>query len=672
MRATLARITAAGTLASVALLGATAGPARASGNDWYDRYVAMDAAVGDSSYTSRDSATLAWGESYILSSYLDVYQLTRDTHWLDRLVTHADRIIANADDQDGDGYLGWSTSRYSPQELLNTGFETATSGDSTMAANWVRWQTNSTTARRTTDRVGGSYAMQINSDGALWRKVYQQLGAYEPNTVYDLKFSAKTNGSAAGGRAYLIDDTTGTILCSKAFTNTAWTAFSLECRTPAATGHALQVWLGHNDYRVSGGSAYFDNVSVSGRFPYMVHDGMVGTPIAQFVRLAQRTPSLPAAYHERAAAYRAFLENEIVPRWESSAYIGNTWVSGTGTYQQSPRFDAFSHTRPANNYLPYNQSLAYARMLLVLQQVNGNATYLDRARRTGQYFKNGLTLADDAYTWRYASYSAAGSAEDTSHANIDIGAARELYESGNIFTATDMQRFTNALTTKMWNGSLTAPVVTKFVNGTGDASMSIYLVEWAEYAQWAKNIFPIVAEQYRDLAGNSAYTMLALARIMKWDRSKLVNQGFELATSFDATQPAQWNRVGSTATTMFRDPANAFEGGYGLTIRSTGGAAQQANQTWENWRPGTSYTVSFVGRAEGAAGGRVWVLNETTGAVLASAPFTSADWTPVSVEFTSPGVATQTVRVYVGNADPSAAGAAHLDNLGIRATGDAW
>lgn len=666
------RALAAVLLISAAVVGVAAGPVNASGNSWYDRYVAMDAAVGGSYYTSADSATLAWGESYMLNSYVDVYEVTRDARWLDRLMTHVDRIIANAGDQDGDGYAGWSTSRYSPQELLNTDFETISSGDTTMPANWVRWQSDATTAHRTTAHAFGSYGLMIESDGALWRKAYQRLGTYEPNTIYDVKFWAKTNGSAAGGEIYIIDQTTDVILCRTSFTNTAWAALAFTCRTPAAAGHVLQVWLGHQDYRIAGGQAVFDDVSVKGRFPYMVHDGMIGTSIARFIRLAHQTPSLAAQYQAKAAEYRAFLETEIVPRWESSAYIGNTWVSSARTYMQSPNFDAFSHAaRVANDYLPYNQSIAYGRMLLLLYQVNGKSTYLDRARGTGQFLKNGMTLNGEAYTWKYSSRSAAGSAEDTSHANIDIGAARELYESGNIFTATDMQRITNALTQKMWNGSLTAPVVKKYVNGTGDNSMSIYLVEWAEYAQWAWRIFPIIAEQYRT-AGNSAYSMLALARIMKWDRSKLVNQGFELATSSDATQPAQWSRLGSTATTAFRDTANAFEGRYGLTIRSVSGAAQQVDQSWEGWTPGTSYTLSFAGKATGAAGGRVRVVNETTGTVLADTTFHNTEWEQVSVELTSPAVAGQLTRVYIGNADPAMAGTAHVDTIKLRVTGDSW
>lgn len=647
--------------------------AQASGNQWFDKYVAMDAAVGDSLYQSPDSATLGWGESYILESFLDVYRVSGDTHWLDRVVTHVDRLVANADDDDGDGYLGWQTARYSPVEISNGGMETAASGDSTLPASWTRFQTTSANAFRTTDRAAGAYAVRIDSDGQLWRKVYQRMNTYEPNTVYTLQLQAKTNGSAAGGRAYVHDRTTDQILCSIVVTSTAWKFHSTECRAPAAAGHQLEVWLGHNDYRVAGGRAFYDEVRISGQFPYLVHDGMVGTAMAHFVKLVQQTPPLHTRYLGKATSYRTFLETELVPRWESSAYIGNTWVSlssTTGTYQQSPRFDAFSHTRNWT-YLPYNQSLAYTRMLLVLHEVNGNATYLDRARRNGQYFKNALTLSGDDYVWKYAYYSSG--AEDVSHANLDVGAARELYQRGIVFTATDMQRFTNTLTTRMWNGSVTAPTVKKYVDGTGDTSYSRYLVEWAEYAQWAKAIFSIVGEQYRNSTTQGAYDMLALARVMKWDRAKLVNQSFELATSFDATQPAQWNRVNSTATTMFRDSANAYSGSYGLTVKATGGTAQLASQSWEGWRAGTSYTLTFVGKTDGtAAGGLVYVKNETSGAVLASVPFTGTAWTPLSATFTSPATASDVVRVYIGNRDATVVGSAHVDDIKIRGTTDPW
>lgn len=655
----------------ITMVVAPTGVAHASGNPWYDKYVAMDAAVGDDYYRSADSATLGWGESYLLDSYVEVYRLSQDTQWLDKIVTHVDGMIADADDDDGDGYLGWQTARYSPVEVDNGGMEAGASGDSTLPAHWIRFQTTSANAYRTTNRYSGSYAARIDSDGRLWRKLYQPLNTYHPNTVYTLRFYAKTNGSAAGGDAYVYDRTAKQIICRSFVTSTTWQYHSVDCRLPAA-GHTLEVWIGHKDYRIAGGQAYFDDVKISGRFPYMVHDGMVGTAIAHFVKLIYQTPALHAAYLSKAADYRAFLEAHLVPRWESSSYIGNTWVpisATVGTFKQSPRFDAFSHNRNWT-YLPYNQSLAYTRMLLLLNEINGNATYLDRARRNGQYFRNALTLSGDDYLWTYAYYTSGS--EDTSHANIDIGTARELYQRGIVFTATDMQRFTNTFTTRMWNRSLTSPTVTKHVNGTGDTSYSRYLSEWTEYAQWAKVIFPIAAAQYRTSTWQSSYAMLVLSRLMKWDRSKLVNQGFELATSFDSTQPAQWVRVNSGATTALRDSSNAYSGTYGLTIVSAGGTAHEVFQTWEEWSPSTSYTLTFMGRATGDAGGLVSVRNVTTGAVLASVPFTASAWSPLSVTFTSPGTASNVVRVYIGNLDVTATGSAHVDDIKLRVASDPW
>ncbi|GAB3865004.1 hypothetical protein GCM10029963_76350 [Micromonospora andamanensis] len=664
---------ACGLVVGVVSIGVAPDEARADDDTWYDRYVAMDAAVGDTYYRSADGAQLAWNESYVLDSYVDVYGLSRDRRWLDKAVTHIDGMIADADDADGDGYRGWQTARYSPVEIDNGGMETGAQGDSTLPADWLRFQTTSANAFRTTDRRAGAYAARIDSDGQLWRKLYQPVNTYHPNTVYQLRFWSRTNGSAAGGQAYLYDATAKQVLCSTDVTATVWTYHSLDCRTPSVAGHTLQVWIGHRDYRVAGGQAYFDDVALSGRFPYLVHDGMIGSSIARFARLVEQTPELHESYRAKAVSYRTFLESEVVPRWESSSYIGNTWyalTSTTGTYKQSLKIDAFSHKRNWS-ILPYNQSLAFSNMLLILHEINGNAAYLDRARLNGQYFKNALTLSGDAYTWPY-SYSSA-QPEDVSHANIDVGAARELHRRGIVFTPTDMQRFTNTLTNTLWNGSLTAPKVRKFVDGTGDDSFSKYLVEWTAYAQWAKAIAPIVSEQYRHSTVNHGYDMLALARIMKWDRTKLVNQGFELATSFDTTQPAQWTRAGSTATTAFRDSANTHTGQYGLTIRSTGGAPQGVFQSWEGWSPATSYTLTFSGRSSGgAAGGRVVVTNVTTGAVLAALTFTDQDWTGHTLTFQSPDTATQTVRVSIGNADPTVAGAAHVDDIRIRVTGEPW
>ena len=657
-------------VAAFIMLIALATPSYASSNPWYDTYVSAESTIGSNTYTSNDSAVLAWGESYILESYLDMYSLTQDTGWLNKFTTHADTVIANADDIDNDGYLGWSTARYSKVELDNWTFATGASGDSTLPANWTRFQSTRSTAFRTTDNPAGdgdSYAVELVTNGTRWQAMYQQVNHYEPNTVYVLQWWGKTNGSAAQGRVYVRDATAGTVICNFPFTNTSWQLMTEECRTPAVAGHTLEIWLNHVDYHPTNGIAYFDEVKFSARLPYMVHDGMVGTAIAEFVRLVDQTPSLQSAYQTKATSYDSFLENNIVPRWEHSSYIGNTWQqisSSTGMYKQLAAYQT------GQTYVPWNQALAYVHMLNVLHDVNGTTTYLDRVNKVGQYFKNALVTNGSAYTWNYANYTT--TPEDSSHANLDIGAALSLYLSGHIFTGTDMDRFKNALMNVMWNGS----TLSKYVDGSGrgDTSLNKYLQTWMELGQFDINVFGVVAAQYSGFTPTNGAHLNTLSRIMKWDRSKIVNQGFELTTSTDTTQPAQWNRLNSTSSTVYLDSSNAYEGKNGLTIKANGTTAQLMYQTWQNWQPATSYTLTVMGKTDGtAAGGKVYVKDETTGTILATLTFTDSTWTSYAMTFTSPSNTSDVVRTYMGNNDITVTnGTASFDNLKMKVSTDAW
>jgi hypothetical protein len=71
------------------------------------------------SNSTNDDGLLAWGESYLLEAYLDVYEGTGDTHYLNKFIEHADRVIAQADaerrivDYKGRSVTGWSATLYS-------------------------------------------------------------------------------------------------------------------------------------------------------------------------------------------------------------------------------------------------------------------------------------------------------------------------------------------------------------------------------------------------------------------------------------------------------------------------------------------------------------------------------------------------------------------------------
>lgn len=89
---------------------------------------------GYSGYTNEDGY-LAWGESYILESYLTMYEATGDTAWLDKFVAHAKRVVGSTDsargisDYKGRSLFGWSSQKYSKPQLLRPSMPGEPSGE---------------------------------------------------------------------------------------------------------------------------------------------------------------------------------------------------------------------------------------------------------------------------------------------------------------------------------------------------------------------------------------------------------------------------------------------------------------------------------------------------------------------------------------------------------------
>ncbi len=102
-----------------------AGTARAQWEypDWHQAVVDWCSTSADEAYfRSDDSAQLAWGETYVLQTYLWMFHVDADTIWLHRIVEHAYSLMRNARDVPSDstadpvyrdGYRGWGTSHYS-------------------------------------------------------------------------------------------------------------------------------------------------------------------------------------------------------------------------------------------------------------------------------------------------------------------------------------------------------------------------------------------------------------------------------------------------------------------------------------------------------------------------------------------------------------------------------
>lgn len=74
------------------------------------------------SQSTNESGALAWGESYLLEAYLDMWEATQDERYIKKFADHANRVISNTDkardikDYKGRLRMGWSVTKYSKDE----------------------------------------------------------------------------------------------------------------------------------------------------------------------------------------------------------------------------------------------------------------------------------------------------------------------------------------------------------------------------------------------------------------------------------------------------------------------------------------------------------------------------------------------------------------------------
>ncbi len=384
------------------------------------RYQAWDAMFhhgrGDSE--SSRSGGLAWGEARFLEDYVRCYRVSRDPYWLDKIVDHFDRMLANAAEPDGDGFRGWRDRKFSVAIIT-----------ARPAANTAGLQL---TPRRQRPYV-------IRGGGAV--------------TGHDYRLEFSTSS-----RFVIRDMTAGTILASKHY-------------TPSMRISDIPGAVFHLAGRARPGAAFRIRTTAPEQIEYQVHDGMIAYPIAQFIEIVRADPRLRPRYGLKAKTYAEFIRRNILRKWE------RTWFEyghGLGLY----RFTANPTQRFPGASLPHNQYLALARAYLVMQAAANRPAaelYRDRARKMLMNFKHSLRLHHGRYVWNYwdplpAEAIPRSHAEDISHGSIDVGAVLEAAARGIVFTRQDLERFARTYLDVMWNRKTDPPAFSRRVDGTGRAA----------------------------------------------------------------------------------------------------------------------------------------------------------------------------------------------------------
>ena len=383
---------------------------------------------------SVDSGELGWREARILMDYVKLYEATQDTGWLDRVVAHFDRMIANMDDHFGDGHGTWVSPTFSVA-LLRSG-----------------QMHNRGTGRILPDeeRVWAIHGGGLVEDG-------ERIIEFERGSAYRI-FEYGSRRVVARG------------------------IYKAGVPMPALSPFTVRI-----RGRPKPGDRFWVQTHAGEPAEHIVHQGMFLYPISQFVELVLKNRDLRPLYGGVARRYLRLI-GQIADKHERD------WVDTTRT-AGGYRVSAGRTERFPNRLLPHNQYLAMGRAYVVLKDVSRKRLYADRAERMARNFKRHLRETGRAYTWNYWDWAENGEpqhtgVEDTGHGRIDVGFAVEACRRGVVFRDRDLRRFAHTLLDQMWNGSMENPEMGVRVDTCeGEGKATIW--DWIDLCQWNETVWDV-------------------------------------------------------------------------------------------------------------------------------------------------------------------------------------
>lgn len=462
-----------GALAAGVLGTVPTGTARASAGydytarqtfDQFDRDFHAGGGVGQPTDLNEHGG-LAWGQSYVLAGFIRMYEAYQDTHYLERLITNIDLVLANRDSERGVAdYRGESLPAWRAMHPYTVGL----------------------VALRDS---AGRPVLEVRSSVSY----------------ADLTSATVLAGSAA-------DRFTLEVKSSRNGATSTFTDLSMDPASPDyAVTKILNAYPTPNqvtarDLDPSGTTppAQGTNPLVSQPVLFAVHTGMITYPIASFARIVLGTPKLRAnpRYRAKAVEYLAAAKAAAAVHdreWRQTDDGGGylTWVKGTPL--------GYDGTE-----MPTNQFLALGLTYAEIAAATGDPVYADRTRRMARTLARELkTNEKGAYTWTYwptfgVTYNGFSAAdgiseftpsgrgakqrEDLSHGAIDVEFAALAFRHKLGFKGVDMVRLAKTYSKNMATtepGGV--PTTSLYVDGTGGlaaAGQYLQAPRWLAVAQW--------------------------------------------------------------------------------------------------------------------------------------------------------------------------------------------
>ncbi len=243
-----------------------------------DRMYEMDQAFLYGRGSTDSAGAIGWSMAYNLDSYMSMYEATKRTEWLDKVVDQFGRAITAASDPDGDGYVGFPDVNYSHNQMKNSSFavfganvgstELIANGSFEMDAdnnnvpdNWTQQGSSLQSMRSTAsgDAYSGTAGAIIQSDGTNSNRLVQNF-TYTANTNYLLEAFVGVETEKTQANIEIFNVTTSKVVATTRTYHVGFERYVINFRSPASG--TLQVRLSLENYSVSGLKARFDSVSV--------------------------------------------------------------------------------------------------------------------------------------------------------------------------------------------------------------------------------------------------------------------------------------------------------------------------------------------------------------------------------------------------------------------------
>ncbi|MDF2713301.1 MAG: hypothetical protein K0R28_226, partial [Paenibacillus sp.] len=473
---------------------------------------------GDWFKNSNDEAgTLAWQESSVMSAYLNMYETTLDTAYLDKFISHADAVLNQRDsargvtDYKGDSFDAWRNgSRYT---LAEKTLADAAANDVLIIK-----------SVRSGDATGGTKVG--NDNNSIFVKVTPGTnpGSFKLN-VYSQRFGV----------------------------DTTYDNLNMDHLSP---DYALTRVI--DDYVVLedlGGAGVSNPVTMSQAEPLepkfmhlMVDNAVISVPFARYVDLVYNSSSFPigATYRNKADIYKTAVKTNL-------SYFDAYWTDNPADSTEGYFiFPVGSPIWSDGIDEPLNRLAAIGTAYLYINHAEPDAVYATRAAKIANLFKQDLELRSvtiggisyDYYYWTYwdqdlpgysgwtsgvssntKSFTGYKSIEDVSHADLDLHFAILVYKYGlnvvntatPVFNLTDMQRFANNLTKKVIqsDGTMSNNVI-------GNGYYAGYDSGWVQLTQFD----PEVYRKMKDFVDQKDYTGIAstlgMSGLMNWAKPSII------------------------------------------------------------------------------------------------------------------------------------------------------